>query len=149
MTTMQKYAPPLCWWCLSALPLPISMGLTRMAMTPRLLRPFCSGTLCSRGYGGWFSSSTGQRSGQYVHPIGVAPVPTCLWPQVTNQGYPGLSQFIWWYLWSIPDIKSYSDCGGLKRSHETSCSGRREMARPWDEWNVWHEYLWRDIRVPG
>ena len=28
-------------------------------------------------------------------------------PQVTNQGYPGLSQFIWWYPWLTPDIKSY------------------------------------------
>ena len=33
---------------------------------------FCSGTLCGRGYGGWFSSSTGQRSGRYVHPGPVA-----------------------------------------------------------------------------
>ena len=31
----------------------------------------------------------------YVHPVGVAPVPTRSGPQVTNPGYPGLSQFIW------------------------------------------------------
>ena len=30
-----------------------------------------------------------------------------LGPQVTNPGYPGLSQFIWWYPWLTPDIKSY------------------------------------------
>ena len=35
------------------------------------------------------------------------PVLTRSGPQVTNQGYPGLSQFIWWYPWLIPDIKSY------------------------------------------
>ena len=51
--------------------------------------------VCGRGYGGWFSPSTGQRSGQYVHPVGVPPVPTRSGPKVTNQGYPGLSQFIW------------------------------------------------------
>ena len=28
--------------------------------------------VCGRGYGGWFSPSTGQRSGLYVHPVGVA-----------------------------------------------------------------------------
>ena len=37
------------------------------------------------------------------------------------------------------------DSGASKRSHETCC--RSEAARCWDEWNVWHEYLWRDI--PG
>ena len=31
----------------------------------------------------------------YVHPVGVSPVLTRSAPQVTNQGYPGLSQFIW------------------------------------------------------
>ena len=55
----------------------------------------------------WSSPSTGRRSGRYVHPVGVAPVPTRSGPQVTNQGYPGLSQFIWWYPWLTPDIKSY------------------------------------------
>ena len=80
-----------------ALPLQVGVGLTRMAVTPRRRRLFCSGTLCGRGYGGWFSPSTGQRSDRYVHPVGVAPVPTRSEPQVTNQGYPGLSQFIWLY----------------------------------------------------
>ena len=36
------------------------------------------------GYGGWFSPRTGQRSGRYVHPVGVAPVPTRSGPQITN-----------------------------------------------------------------
>ena len=34
-------------------------GLTRMAATPCRLLPFCSGTLSGKGYGGWFSPSTG------------------------------------------------------------------------------------------
>ena len=55
--------------------------------------------VCGRGYGGWFSHSTGRRSGRHVHSLGVAPVPTCSGPQATNPGYPGLSQFIWWYPW--------------------------------------------------
>ena len=80
-----------------ALQLQVGVGLTRtrMAVTPLRRRLFCSGTLCGRSYGGWFSPSTGQRSGQCVHPIGVAPVPTRSGPQVTNPGYPGSSQFIW------------------------------------------------------
>ena len=41
------------------------------------------------------STTLGQRSGQYVHPVRVAPVPTLSGPQVTNPGYPGISQFIW------------------------------------------------------
>ena len=57
--------------------------------------------ICGLGYGGWFSHSTGQRSGRYVHPIGVAPVQTRWGPQVTIPGYPGLSQFIWWYPWPV------------------------------------------------
>ena len=48
--------------------------------------------VCGRGYGGWISPSTGQRSGRYVHPVRVAPVPTHSGPKVTNQGYPGLSE---------------------------------------------------------
>ena len=110
MINMQKYAlpqGPLCWWCYGAFQLQVGVGLTRMAAKPRLLLPFCSGTLCGWGYGGWFSPSTGRRSGRYVHPVGVAPVPTRSGPQVTNQGYPGLSQFIWWYTWLTPDIKSF------------------------------------------
>ena len=69
----------------------------------------CSGTLCGQGYGCWFSPSTGRRSGRYVQPVGVAPVPTRSGPQVTNPGYPQLSQFIssWWYPWSTTDIKNY------------------------------------------
>ena len=51
--------------------------------------------VCGRGYGGQFSPSTGQRADLYVHPVGVAPVPTRSGPQVTIPGYPGLSQFIW------------------------------------------------------
>ena len=78
-----------------AMQLQVGVGLTRMAVTPRWPLLFCSGTLCDRGYGGWFSPSTGRRSGQYVQPVGVAPVPTRSGPQVTNPGYPGLSQFIW------------------------------------------------------
>ena len=49
----------------------------------------------------------GRRSGRYVHPVGVAPVQTRSGPQVTNQGYPGLSQFIWIYTWLTHDIKSF------------------------------------------
>ena len=52
-----------------ALPLQVGVGLTRMAVTPRLRRLFCSGTLCGRGYGGWFSPSTGQKAGRYFHPV--------------------------------------------------------------------------------
>ena len=84
MTNMQKYAPH---FADGAMPLQVGVGLTRMAVTPRQLRLFCSGTLCGRGYGDWFSPSTGQRSGLYVHPVGVAPVPTRSGPQVTIQGY--------------------------------------------------------------
>ena len=63
----------------------------------------------ARGYGGWFSPSTWRRSGRYVHPVvlvRVAPLPTHSGPQVTNQGYPGLSQFVWWYPCLTPDIRS-------------------------------------------
>ena len=56
-----------------------------------------------RGYGGWFSPSTGQRSGLYVHPVWVAPVSTRPGPQLTNPGYSWLSQCIWWYSWLTPD----------------------------------------------
>ena len=49
------------------------------------------------GYGGWFLPSTGRRSGQYVHPVGVAPVPTSSGPQVTNPG-PWISWVIQVYL---------------------------------------------------
>ena len=77
-----------------ALRLQVGVGLT-----PRRQRLFCSGTLsvCQgrQGYGGQFSPSTGQRSGLYVYPVGVAPVLTRSGPQVTIPGYPGLSQFIW------------------------------------------------------
>ena len=41
-------------------------------------------------------------------PVGVAPFPTRSGPQVTNPGYPGLSQFIWCYPWVTPDFKHYS-----------------------------------------
>ena len=107
---MQKYAPhrpQLYWWCQGASQLQVGVGLTRMAATPRRRRPFCTGTLCGWGCGGWFSPSTGRRSGRYVHHVGVAPVPTLSGPQVTNPKYPGLSQFIWWYPLLTPDIKSY------------------------------------------
>ena len=52
-----------------ALPLQVGLGLTSMAVTPRWRLLFCSGSLCGRGYGGWFSPSTGQGSGRYVHPV--------------------------------------------------------------------------------
>ena len=108
MTNMQKHdgatVPRRCKWAWVWLRW-LALGAT---VTPRRLRrKFCFGTLCGRGYGGWFSPSTGRRSGRYVHPVGVAPVPTRSGPQVTNPGYPGLSQFIWWYPWLTPDIKSY------------------------------------------
>ena len=51
--------------------------------------------VCGRGYRGWFSPSIGLRSGRYVHPVGVVAVRTRSGPQVTIQGYPVLSQFIW------------------------------------------------------
>ena len=86
---MQKYAPH---FADGALPLQVGVGLTRMAATPRRRRLFCSGTLCGRGYGGWFCPITGQRSGLYVHPVGVAPVLTRSGPHVTIPGYPGLSK---------------------------------------------------------
>ena len=115
-----------------ALPLQVGVGLTQMAVTPRRQRLFCSGTLCGRGYGGWFCPSTGQRSGRYVYPVGIAPVLTRSGPQVrerrffhpaasegdqvacahttrapiTIPGYPGLSQFIWQYPSLTPDFKS-------------------------------------------
>ena len=38
MTNMQKYAPPLCWWCHCASLLQVGVGLTRMAATPRRRR---------------------------------------------------------------------------------------------------------------
>ena len=61
-----------------ALTLQVGVGLTQMAATPCRQWLFCSGTLCGPGYGGsgWFSPSTRQRSGQYVHPVGVVPVTT-------------------------------------------------------------------------
>ena len=34
---------------------------------------------------GWFSASTGRRSGQYVHPVGVALVQTRSGPHVTKK----------------------------------------------------------------
>ena len=37
--------------------------------------------VCGRGYGGWFSLSTGRRSGQYVHSVVVVPVLTRSGPQ--------------------------------------------------------------------
>ena len=144
MRNRQKYAPPLqfCWWCYRASPLQVGMGLTRMAATPCLLRPFYSGTLCGLGYGVWFSPSTGRRSGLYVHPIRVAPVPTRSEPLVSNPVYLVISLVNTWYQ------KLYRfqvNSKGSKRSHETLC--RREAARRRDERNVWHEYLWREI--PG
>ena len=33
----------------------------------------------------------------YVHPVGVEPVPTRSGPQVTNPGYPRISQLIYFY----------------------------------------------------
>ena len=102
MTNMQKYAPSqgptllTQWWCHDASQLQVGVGLTRMAATPRLLLPFCSGTLCGRGYGGWFSPSTGRRSGRYVYRHA--------------QDHMLLTRdilFIWWYPWLIPDIKNY------------------------------------------
>ena len=51
-----------------------------------------------RLYGGWFSPSTGWRSGQYAHPVGVVQVPTSSGPLITNQGHPG---FVWWYSCSV------------------------------------------------
>ena len=41
------------------------------------------------------------------YPVRVVPVPTRSGPQVSNQGYPGLFQFIYWYPWLTPDIQSY------------------------------------------
>ena len=91
MTNMQKYAP--------------SQGHT-LLMVPRCLAaasgrgfdsdgcdasPAEAGTLCGRGYGSWFSPSTGRRSGRYVHDK----LRTTGYYYVTNPGYPGLSQFIW------------------------------------------------------
>ena len=35
MTNMQKYAPPLCWWCQSASLLQVDVGLSWMDVTPR------------------------------------------------------------------------------------------------------------------
>ena len=94
---MHPHRAPLCWWCHCASPLQAGVGLTRMAATPRRQLPFCSGTLCGRRYGGWFSPSPGRRTGRYVHHVRVAPVTTRSGPQVTNPGYPGLSwsQCIW------------------------------------------------------
>ena len=47
MTNMQKYAPNFADGH-GALPLQVGVGLTRMAVTPRRRRLFCSGTLCAR-----------------------------------------------------------------------------------------------------
>ena len=49
-----------------------------------------------------------------------------------------------WYQ-KVSRLQVDSASEGLKRSHKTSCSS--EAARCWGEWNIWHEYLWRDI--PG
>ena len=76
---------------------------------PRLHKGLLAPALhvCGRGYGGQFSPSSGQRADLYVHPVGVAPVPTRSGPKVTIPGYPGLSQFIWQYPCSTPDFESY------------------------------------------
>ena len=86
MTNMQKYG--------ATVPRRSTVGLTRMAatVTPRRLRPsFCSGTYYGRGYGLVFSKHWTK-----IRPI-CAPRRSCacthtLRPQVTNPGYPGLSQ---------------------------------------------------------
>ena len=80
------------------LPLQVGVGLTLLAVTPRRQRLFCSGTLCGRGYGGWFSPSTGQRSGQYVHPVAAGPSELLLYRHAQDHrlltrdilGYPSL-----------------------------------------------------------
>ena len=106
---VHPHRAPLCWSCYGSSQLQVGVGLTRTAATPCRRRRFC--TFCGRGYGGWYSSSpsTGRRSGRYVHPVEVAPVPTRSGPRVANPGYPGLSwsQFIEWYPCLTHDIKSY------------------------------------------
>ena len=142
---MHPHRAPLCWWCHGASPLQVGVGLIWMAVTPRRLRPFCSGTLCGRGYRGWFSPSTGRRSGLYVHPVGVAPVPTRSGPQVTKPGYPGLSQFIWWYPWLTPDIKNYpvftGRCSGAQWRFEEESRDppppRGNQALRWMKYMAW------------
>ena len=102
---------------------------------------------------GWFSSRTGRRSGKYVIYMFT------LWELRQyrhSQDYRLLTRDILGYPNSLvislvnPWYQELSLCqvdsGGLKRSHETrSCPGR-EAARRGDEWNVWHECLWRVTR---
>ena len=77
--------------------------------------------VCGRGYGGWFSPSAGQRSGPYVHPVGVASVPTRSGSKVTNPGYPGSSQFTWLYPWPVNSTI-------LVLSRLENCSDRMNVA---------------------
>ena len=92
------------------------------------LAPFCGG-----GYGGWFSPSTGRRSGRYVRPVGVAPVLTRSGPQDTNLGYPGLSQFIWWYRWLNPDIKCYPVFRWIQRGVTRPAAAARQPGEEMNE----------------
>ena len=92
MTNKQKYAPPQGPTLLS---LQMVLQCLTVASHSGAILQWHPLWQSGRGYGGWFYPSTGRRSGKYVHPVGVVPVPTHSGPQVSNQGYPGLSQFIW------------------------------------------------------
>ena len=82
-----------------ALPLQVGVGLTRMAVTPRQLLLFCSGTLppsvAKAMETGFLPALDKDQAYMFTVPVRVAPAPTRSGPQVTNPGYPGLSQFIW------------------------------------------------------
>ena len=75
-------------------------------------------------------------------------------PLRTTGYYPGISWLIPVYLvislvnpWFQKLSRFQVDSGASKRSLSHETCRRREAARREDEWNVWHEYLWRDI--PG
>ena len=144
-TNMQKYAAPLCWWCHGASLLQVGVGLTRMAATPRRLRPFCSCTLSGPSVAEAMEAGSlpalDEDQADMLNPSELRLYRHSQDHRLLTQDIlgPGLSQFIWWYSWLTPDIK----CCRFEEESRTRRSS--EAARRGDEWNLWHEYLWRDI----
>ena len=68
---------------------------------------------------GWFSPSTGRRSGRYVHPVGVVPVPTPSDHRLLTRdilGYPRLIS------WLIPGYTSLAFLSQLQVSRDMQVS---------------------------
>ena len=81
------------------LPLQAGVGLTWMAVTPRsggysVVAPSVAEAM-EAGFSQHWTKIRPICLPRRRRAVGVAPVPTRSGPQVTNPGYPGLSQFIW------------------------------------------------------